>query len=172
MAVSGSVWVAVGEVRGSGNDDSSNSEQVQQSMAGWSIAQNPLLLSRDQPCNVLGNFCKGLTYCQQRNLFLHQDTRVPHKVTQAGSGRVEYPSAIFRKHSIFWKILGKQSLISISNKCSVCISWLVLLDRFGSLSCWRHFSFYTHRGTQGNVKFIILFLPLCLHRSLKHVRHC
>lgn len=37
-------------------------------MAGWSIAQNPLLLPRDQPCNVLGNFCNGLTYCQQRNL--------------------------------------------------------------------------------------------------------
>lgn len=73
MGVSGLLW---GNVRGSGNDDSSNSVQVQQSMAGWSIAQNPLLLSRDQPCNVLGNFCKGLTYCQQRNLSFHVKTQV------------------------------------------------------------------------------------------------
>lgn len=37
-------------------------------MARWSIAQNPLLLPWDQPCNVLGNFYKRLTYCQQKNL--------------------------------------------------------------------------------------------------------
>lgn len=51
-------------------------------MAGWSIAQNPLLLPGDQPSNVQGTFCKGLIYCQQGNL--SASTERPHKVTLAG----------------------------------------------------------------------------------------
>lgn len=50
-------------------------------MAGWSIAQNPLLLPGDQPCNVQGTFCKGLIYCQQGNLSAF--TERPRKVTLA-----------------------------------------------------------------------------------------
>lgn len=66
-------------------------------MAGWSIAQNSLLLPRDQPCNVLGNFCNRLTHCQQKSpQVLHQDSScASHKVTQAGDEGVRTPENAF-----------------------------------------------------------------------------
>lgn len=132
-------------------------------MAGWSIAQNPLLLPGDQPCNVLGNFCNGLTHCQQPNLsgFLHKDTSAPHKVTAAG---IEYPCDIVEG----WK--KKKAVDTVWRTIEVDSRATYYLCGFHGWSCWtgfcicpqscrRHFaSCKVQSWEPADAKFMILFL--------------
>lgn len=86
-------------------------------MAGWSIAQNPLLLPRDQPCNVLGNFSNRLTHCQQKGF-------TPGHIMCISQG---YTGGWWRSENI-WKRLLCSVTCSVYISCSCpglqsCISY-------------------------------------------------